>query len=273
MRAGLRAAILACCLVTAGCTGFLGGQNGAAAEPVTPAPVPADPPAAVVPGLTERGVADADALVRTHSELLANTSYTLRYQRRVRAANGTVRRRETTRLWTTAGYDAYRAIRTVRGEATADRRIRVRWADNRAVQWTTANGTRSRRIVADGSGIGGPPLPPRDALFFDPTFADRLRDVLTGANVTAVEPTGEEVMQLRSAVVYRIYADGTTDPSKFPRRPADRVSDVSVTATVTGGGLVQSYAVRCTVVRNGTEFQVTESLRYTGLGSTTVDEA
>jgi len=272
MRAGLRAAVLACCLVTAGCTGFLGSQGGDTAEAVTPAPVPAEPPAAVVPGLTERGVADADRLVRTHGERLGNTSYTLRHERRVRTATGTVYRQETTRLWTTANYDSYIALRNVRGEATVARRIRVRWADNRAVQQTTTNGTRSRRIVADGNGIGGPPLPPRDALFFDPTFADRLRDVLVGANVTAVEPTGEEVRQLRSAVVYRVVADGATEPTRFPQPPADRVGDVRVTATVTGDGLVQSYGVRYTVVRNGTELHVTESLRYTGLGSTTVDE-
>jgi hypothetical protein len=270
MHRGLRAAVVALCLALAGCGGFVGGPDRA--TPVTPAPVPTPDPETVrvAPGLTEAGVDDADALTRAHVAVLSNRSYTVDRRRLVETAAGTVRLRQDTRVETAAGYDAYQASRTVTGTAVSDRTVRTRWTDGRAVQWTTANGTTDRRIVADSRGIGGPPLPPRDALSFDPTFNQRLRVLFGAVTVTDVSLTNEEVMQLNQAPLYRVSTDGATDSARIPVVAAERVGDVSVTATVTPNGVVRSYALQYTVVRDGTTLRVTESVRYSDVGTTTV---
>jgi len=274
MERPLAAAVVALCLLTAGCAGVLDGETGRADGPatVTPAPVPDDPPAPIAPGLTRAGVTDADALARAHVARLANVSYTVRHVRIVRTADGGLRLRQVTRAETTAGYRAYTAVRTVSGPNVTEREIRTRWRDGRAVQWTTVDGRTRREIVADGRGIGAPPLPPRDALFFEPTYGERVRSVVAGANVTAVVRPREEIVQSYGAQVYRLRADGASDRTQYPVVPAERVGAVSVTVTVGPTGVVRSYGLQYTVVRNGTRLRVTESLAVSGIGSTTVGD-
>ncbi|WP_276273794.1 hypothetical protein [Haloarcula litorea] len=267
-RAGLVA--LALCLVTAGCTGFVGGGGPDRPEAgVTPAPVPTEPPRQVAPGLSAAGVTDVNALARAHVGRLSNASYTLRHSRTVRTADGTVRLRQVTTGAFAANYRTYVARRTVTGTGVTDRTVRTRWVEDRAVQWTTVNGTTRRQVVADGEGIGAPPLPPRAALFFDPTFNRRVAALFSGADVTEVRRTREEVMQTYRAPVARVRADGAVDRSRFPVAPADRVGDVRFTAVVGPGGLVYSYSTQYTVVRDGARLRVTESLRFSRVGRTT----
>ncbi|MFC6975193.1 hypothetical protein ACFQL1_11880 [Halomicroarcula sp. GCM10025709] len=270
MHGVLRVTVVALCLALAGCGGFVGGPDQA--TPVTPAPVPTPDPGTVrvAPGLTEAGVDDADALTRAHVAVLSNRSYTVDRRRLVETADGTVRLRQDTRVETAAGYDAYRASSAVAGTAVSNRTVRTHWEDGRAVQWTTANGTTDRRIAADSRGIGGPPLPPRDALSFDPTFNQRIRTLFGAVNVTNVSLTNEEIMQLNQAPLYRVSTEGATDRTRIPVVTADRVGGVSFTATVTPNGVVRSYALQYTVVRDGTTLRVTESVRYSDVGTTTV---
>jgi hypothetical protein len=271
MGTGVRTAVLALCLVTAGCTGFIGSEGAASTETMTPAPVPDSPPLQVAPGLTETGVADADALVRAHVAGLSNTSFTVEHRRAVDDVGGTRRVQQTTRAEISAGYRSYTAFRRVSGPSVTDQVIRTHSEDRRAIQWILGDGTNSSRIVADGQGIGGPPRPPRDALFFEPTYHERVRALFLGANVTAVVPARAAVVKLHGTRVFRVRADGAANRSRFPVTPAERVGDVSFTATVSPAGVVHSYGVQYTVVRNGTRLRVTESLRYTDLGVTTVD--
>lgn len=271
MRASVRTAVLALCLVTAGCGGFVGDQPSVTQPTVTPAPVPDGPPEAVAPGLTEAGVSDVDALVRAHVVGLSNTSYTVEHRHTVHDRNRTLVVRQDTHAEISARYERYTAVRSVTGPSVTDQVIRTRSEDSRAIQWILGDGTNNSRIVADGSGVGGPPLPPREALFFQPTFHERLRALFLGANVTAVVPASEEVSQVHGTPVLRVHADGAADRSQFPTTHADRIGDVSFTATVTPTGVVRSAAVQYTVVRNGTTLRVTESLRFTDVGTTTVD--
>ncbi|MBV0925790.1 hypothetical protein KTS45_16420 [Halomicroarcula limicola] len=261
--------LLAGCLVTAGCTALVGPRDPAASETLTPAPVPEEPPARVAPGLTETGVTDSDALAQAHVVRLSNVSYTLWYTRTVRTGDGDVRLRQTTVFRTGANYREYVARRTVTGTSVPETELRTRWTDGRAIERTTVNETTRREVVADGRGIGAPPLPPREALFFEPTYNSRLASLFDGANVTDVSPAREEVRQTYGAPVYRVSADGATDRSQFPVAPAERVGDVGFTAVVGPEGLVYDYGVQYTVVRNGTTLRVTESLRYGEVGTTT----
>lgn len=273
VRPGVRAVVLACCLVTAGCTGLLAEQSGDTTETVTPAPVPtatdaagAAQPTAVAPGLTERSV-DADELVAAHADRLSNTSYTVTRQRQITAADGTVRRSRETRIQTSAGSQRYVAVHTVSGAAVADREVRTEWADGRAVRWTTEDGRTDREVVADATGIGG--LDPREEGFVDPTYADRLRTLFERTAVTSVAPTRTEVTQRYSVPVYYVTAEGAADGVAV--LGASRVDRVVLTASVSPAGLVRSYAVRYSIRRNGTEYSVVESAKYTDIGATTVN--
>ncbi|MFC7018250.1 MULTISPECIES: hypothetical protein [Haloarcula] len=270
MDAGVPTAVLALCLVTAGCTGFV-GSDPAASETVTPAPVPESPPTAVAPGLSEERVRDVDALVRAHVAGLSNTSYTVEHRRTVDDATGARRVDQTTRAEISAQYRSYTAVRTITGPAVTDQVIRAHSEDRRAIQWILGDGTNSSRIVADGRGIGAPPRPPREALFFEPTYHSRIRALFLGANVTAVVPVHTGDAETRGTRVVWVHASSAADRSQFPVAAADRVGDVSFTATVTPSGVVRSYDLQYTVVRNETTLRVTESLRYTDLGATTVD--
>ncbi|WP_254272628.1 hypothetical protein [Haloarcula marina] len=271
MHGGVAAVAVACCLLTAGCTGLIGPAQSTGGATVTPAPVPPEPPARVAPGLTEAGVTDTNALARAHVRQLGNASYTLRHTRTVETADGTLRLREVTTGEFGPNYREFVAVRTLTGASVSERTIRTRWSEGRAIQETTVGNTTRRAIVADGRGIGAPPLPPREALFFEPTFNGRIAALFDGANVTGVTRTREEVMQTYRAPVYRVEADGATDRSKFPVVPAERVGDVGFTAVVGPSGVVYGYGTQYTVLRNGTTLHITESLRYSDVGSTDPD--
>lgn len=268
MHAGVRTAVLACCLVLAGCGGFPGSQPAASQQTVTPAPVP-DAPPQVAPGLTTDGVTDVDALVRAHVAGLSNTSHTIEHRRTVDDADGAPLVQQTTQAQIGAGYRSYTAVRTLTGPAVTDQVTRASSDDQREIQWIMGDGTNSSRIVADGQDTGA--SDPREALFFEPTFHERIRALFVGANVTAVTPLGEYDGYFHDTPVFLVHADGAADRSQFPVGPASRVGDVRFTALVSPEGVVRAYEVQYTVVRNGTTLHVTESLRYTDVGTTTVD--
>ena len=271
MRAGVGTVVLACCAVTAGCAGFGSPSGDATSATVTPAPVPDTQPERVAPGLTESGVQDVDALVRAHAEALSTVSFTVEHRRRVVGPEGTLRRQQYTRAEIAAGYQGYTATREVRGLNVTDRRVRAVWAEGRAVEERASDNETQRRVVADSRGIGGPPRPPRDALFFEPTFHERLHGRFTGVAVTAVEPAREVVAQRYGAPVLRVRADGVSAPAALTGGVAGSVSDLSFTAAVDRGGLVRAVAVQYTVRHNETTRRHSESLRYSDIGTTTVE--
>lgn len=87
-----------CLLVLAGCGGsgpFVDGPSDGSGDPgatptVSPAPLP-DATAEFPPGVSRRGVVVPDRLARAHETTIANTSYTVRSNRTVAYANGSVR--------------------------------------------------------------------------------------------------------------------------------------------------------------------------------------
>ncbi|MFB6074834.1 MAG: hypothetical protein ABEJ89_07465 [Haloarculaceae archaeon] len=93
-----RALAVALLVALAGCNAF-GGGSGDATPTVTPAPVPDPTPterpgAAAVPGLSEAGVVDVDALAAAHRAALANRTYVRTVERR----NGNRTMRSTLRV-------------------------------------------------------------------------------------------------------------------------------------------------------------------------------
>ncbi|MDS0220432.1 hypothetical protein NDI54_03595 [Haloarcula sp. S1AR25-5A] len=272
MRRGVAIAVVSLCLLSAGCAGLF-GDGTAARETVTPAPVPTAEatasPEQRAPGIVGDRVVNATALGRAHVGQLSSTSYQVRHTRTVRNDSG-VYKRVRTRASISTGYRSYRATRTVTGPGVTAREIHSTWRNGRALRWTTVNGSTSAEVVADSRGIGGPPRPPRAALFFEPTFNGRLITLLSVTNVTSIRPGGSVIKQLYGVSLYRIKGAGATDDRTIATRPVDRVTNVSLSATVTPNGVVRSYALQYTTV-NGTETRrVTESLRYSDLGTTEV---
>ncbi|MFY4811108.1 hypothetical protein ACOJIV_00155 [Haloarcula sp. AONF1] len=272
MRRWAAIAVLCLCLLSAGCAGLF-GDDTAARETVTPAPVPtADAPTAPAqraPGVVGDRVVNATALGRAHVSHLSNTAYRVQHTRTVMNGSG-LRKRVRTRASIGAGYESYTATRTVTGQGVTPREIHSTWQDGRALRRTTVNGSTSTEVVADSRGIGGPPRSPRAALFFEPTFNGRLIALFSATNITSIRPGDEVIKQLYGVSLYRIKGTGSTDDSAIATRPVDHVTNVSFSATVTPNGIVRSYALQYTI-NNGTETRrVTEILRYSDLGTTDV---
>ena len=80
--------VAALLLVLAGCSGGLPGGTATTERTATPAPVPTDWPAALPPGLSSAGVADAERLEAGHTAALANTTFVERARTTVRLENG-----------------------------------------------------------------------------------------------------------------------------------------------------------------------------------------
>ncbi|RLM96709.1 hypothetical protein [Haloarcula sp. Atlit-7R] len=272
MRRGVAIAAVCLCLLSAGCTGLL-GDDAAARETVTPAPVPtADAPTGPVqraPGVVGDRVVNATALGRAHVSQLSNTSYRVHHTRTVMNGSG-LHKRVRTRASISAGYESYTATRTISGQGVTARAVHSTWRDGRALRRTTVNGSTSAKVVADSRGIGGPPRSPRAALFIEPTFNARLMALFSATNSTAIRPGDEVIKQLYGVSLYRVKGTGTTDDSAIATRPVDRVSNVSLSATVTPNGIVRSYALQYTAVNGTATHRVTEILRYSDLGTTDV---
>lgn len=94
--------------------------------------------------------------------------------------------------------------------------------------------------------------------------------LLSVTDITSVRPGDEVIKQLYGVSLYRIKGTGATDDSAIATRPVDRVTNVSLSATVTPNGVVRSYALQYTVVNGTATHQVTEILRYSDLGTTDV---
>ncbi|MHC3379574.1 hypothetical protein [Haloarcula sp. H-GB5] len=272
MRRRAAIAVLCLCLLSAGCAGLF-GDDTAARETVTPAPVPtADAPtspAQRAPGVVGDRVVNATALGRAHVNQLSNTSYRVHHTRTVMNGSG-LHKRVRTHASISAGYESYTATRTISGQRVTPREIHSTWRDGRALRRTTVNGSTSAEVVADSRGIGGPPRSPRAALFFEPTFNGRLIALFSATNITSIRPGDEVIKQLYGVSLYRIKGTGSTDDSAIATRPVDRVTNASFSATVTPSGIVRSYALQYTI-NNGTDTRrVTEILRYSDLGTTDV---
>jgi len=98
---------------------------------------------------------------------------------------------------------------------------------------------------------------------------EELRTLFEETTVISVEPTRTEVTQRYSVPVYYVTATGSADDVAI--LGASRVDRIDLTASISPSGLVRSYTVRYSVWRNGTEYRVVESAKYTDVGATTVN--
>jgi hypothetical protein len=152
MQRVLAAVAVAVLVVLAGCSGVFGG--GEPTPTVTPMAVPTDEPAPTpvpefAPGLSERGLASPETLVRAHRSVLGGTSFVMRANTTRLGANGSTRSTSTTLVRTASAGRGFLYITEQNGSGPSPRAPAVRvegWSDGNDVfvKQTYANGTVSR---------------------------------------------------------------------------------------------------------------------------------
>ncbi|ELZ23203.1 hypothetical protein C475_16179 [Halosimplex carlsbadense 2-9-1] len=264
----MRAIAVALLVVLAGCSALAPGTDR---PTVTPAPAPTDSP--LPPGVESSGVTGASALAAAHAAALGNSSYTLVTNRTVRTANGSLRSALIVRLALSPGPSRdYHARVSVDGPAAP---LVIGEPPTRAEYWANDEVYLRRRTVDDRTAYSR--YDDTDAYvgtwsFWLGTAAldlgpeTDLRSTLRGfeTRVAADSPERE-----------RVHLVGTTARSdEFVDDPAEveRVENATLHAFVTESGFVESYhVVYDATLDDGERVRVRRSVRFEGVGTTTVD--
>lgn len=257
----VRPAAVVLLVVVAGCSGVAGDPPRRFT--VTPAPVPTVTPepddGGLAPGLEPGGVVDPEALVEAHARALEGRSYTVDYAE-TRRRNGTTVLRYTRHIQLEVDRNryCYRTGMVVDRGPDPWRRYVERWTDGRQVleaveeDNATAYGVaRNRQDV---------PARPAELLPFDPTYKRGLFTLFLRLNTTVA---GRE--ERNGTTVYRVEAAGPGTLS------VPSLDDLSLTAYVEGTGMVRGYRLSYTVTLDEGPMTITGRLRFTGVGTTTVE--
>jgi hypothetical protein len=250
MRSGL-VALLACCLLLAGCSTLTGSGAGDGRFDDTVTPVPVSDPdreSSLPPGLTDEGIGSISVLVRNHRDALENRSYVMTEWERSRSIRPDrpdilVTRSEQMRVESATVY-SHRLSR-VRATPSGSREfIRATYADGDQWHQRTVNGTSE-------SFAGGPLRSDRDRFAFAATFAMEQYLSVGTASVVPLSENGSTIYRVRnerpgrfndhwsnySAVAY-------VEPSGFVRR-------LSVSYVVDHGDVREVVAYRFAYERRG----------------------
>lgn len=259
-------------LLVSGCSVLAPDQSRT--ETATPAPVPtltatSTAPEEFAPGLTANGIIDPEELATAHVRSLtadtsSRTSYVLRngyverYQNgsvaiRVRARHAVDNPRSSHRVnWTGNASDVLAIGRPEPAQGRAEAYCQI----GRCLLALTADNTTTYRRGL----ILGPSL-------LTATNRRPLRRMLasiTGATVTPVRDNG--------TTRYRLEATGGRDQAIVPAADGvDAVRNVSFTALVAPSGFIEQYRLSYTGERDGRRVRVTETVRFSALGTATVD--
>lgn len=262
------------CVLLAGCGGTVGQPTPS--PTVSPAPVPTtDPttPAPLPPGVTVDGVDDPTGLAAAHATAL-NGSYLLRADQTFRTENGSLLAQRAITVRLGADHERFHTALEVRGPMATHEYgtppVRAEfWSDGdlylQAVNGTEY-GTYSPAVSYSGGYVIG-----------------------TGEYwVTVVAPGGQphqDIAPLFSAtdlrvtsrdrryghVRYRLRSVDRSQRGPLARiEPVDEIRNLTLKATVDGRGLVRSYRLTYTGELYGRTVQVTRTVSYAGVGTTTV---
>lgn len=293
-RPALRAVALAVLVVTAGCSGFASSPQAdgdatttapeqatsteeVAATDRTTAPeettttAESETDAELAPGLTERGVEDAMALVGAHRERLGGESLTIDALTVERYENGTVRNesRQTTR--TAANRTRYRILVNTtapNGITGADGEGEL-WANGTHVfHARETNGTTNYSLFFDAR---SEPADTRDYLRGDLTSSDRLLVLFTAFESERVERVDDG--NAAAPERYRVTASDLAHPDFVADGSA--VENATLEAVIESDGpdsaFVREYAVRYETEIDGETVRVTERIEHSDIGETTVE--
>lgn len=243
-------------VILAGCGGAVSTDEP---RTVTPAPVPTDG-LQYPPGVSEDGVV-ASQLASAHTRSLATTSYTVTTVQEIRRPDGTVLRRTTQVIHTTAN------PQRVYGQFDQDdttfrsgpRTVEIEYWSNDSVLLTrhvsqdpTEEPTIQRWEVDDGV-----PL-------IDLADAQHLEGFLAGANVapSRTTPDGRTVL----------VGSGIRDPDRLVvPLVVDDPSNLSLQMRVRPDGVVEAMRVRYDGTNVGSPVRIEREMRITDVGPTTVE--
>lgn len=270
-RSQLLPIVVAAVVVLAGCNALTGGDDTETDTPtVTPVDVPTDEPTAtpmpmLAPGLTEAGVVSASDLANAHEDALDNGSYTIVSNSTVRYANGTLRYQRNRIMRVSEGSEPFYAVSRYNGSGRQPvvtlQRIE-RWSDGERLYSAIVRENETRYSTSA-----------LNRAFISVQKGDQFLSLFTALETRVV---GQETRN--GTELYRVRATNITNPEYLPRsvlNTSKNPRNISFRALVDSEGIVQSYHLGYTTteINRGVETtnRVTQSLRYTDIGSTTVE--
>lgn len=261
-------AVLVLVVVLAGCNGLVLGGEETPASTVTPMPVPTDEPTPtprpeLAPGLTRNGVVEPFALAEAHASVLADTSYTLVENHSVRFRRGMVYSGGTVEARLGTNHTRYAVVRTGSQTSVPFPVIEERF-------WSNGNRTLVARTSTDNTTYAiaradGGPLPVRRALSDDPTNSDRIPTLFGAMETRVVGLTVRNGTRL-----YRVRGSNLTNEFALDTE-WESPGNVKLVALVDRRGLVREYRLHYTASFDGDPVRVSRRVRYTNVGSTTVE--
>lgn len=265
-------------LVTAAAGGLgpFGSAGGAPREPVA-TPTPEPEPEVAVPGLSRSGVADPPVLARAHLDRLEATSFTLSSTRTVHADVGTLlsslrllARVDETRQFLAEIGTAGPGGRDVFGEPPTQATL---YSDGEfQYRRLSSGGETTYDAVPLGAGVNGwfywTNIFPFGSLFY--TSDEYYRDLFDSVPVSLTSRAGDEEPP------YHLHATDVTVPNPNPQVFAgvddgSPVGNLTLLASVTGAGLVDSLRLSFDGQRFSDPAMVQVSADYRVTGETTVD--
>ncbi|PSQ48799.1 hypothetical protein BRD15_04720 [Halobacteriales archaeon SW_6_65_15] len=271
--------VLAVCvlLVLAGCSAAPGNDGGAAAETTEGDDAETETEATdrdstgsdadLPPGLSTDGVTDAAALAAAHEEALAGQSYTYDREVRVVAANGTE----------VGGWSQHVQV-------GADR---LEFNHTQTGEGLSVSGTdiEDSQVYTDGSVTFWKADAFRDGFRREPgrgfaaeTFSSEqlLADAVNAAEtrVTEVEPEGDSDDGMGDGTWYRVRAENGSETLTYDApngTVAVEATNVTATAVVAPSGFVRNVTYEFDFVRGNVSGHRTMTVRYSGVGETTVE--
>lgn len=214
--------------------------------------------ATLAPGLSTDGVTDPFALAQAHHRVLRNASYTVTTQSTHRYGNGTLV--GTLSTTTAVAADGERTVRSYGTFRNASAQSAVTQYERLA--WS--NGTLSLTAVRFGDGEveydrgEGSAALPRSA----DTDWETIYAAFNAANTTVVGEVEDDGRTLYRVVATDVRADSTyVDDQPF-----------TMTALVDERGVVHSLVVTHPTSYEGTPAFVTQQIRVTNVGNTTVEQ-
>ena len=248
---------------------FSDGNGGTTAPTVTPAPVPTDEPTPtavpqLAPGLTSEGVTDPFALAEAHASVLDGTAYTVRTNLTVRHANGSIYMRQSTDALLAANRTRYSVVGDFAG---------ARIGGGQATVATYSNGERvfEARTTANNTSYHVVRVPERESASPRGILPEGLvGDEQIYSLFTAVETRVLDETTRNGTTRYRIVGANVSGEADLGSRYGDP-RNVTARATIDSRGLVREYRLRYEGTVSGTNVTVVRRVRYTNVGSTTVE--
>jgi len=248
--------VVALLVCLSGCSGLVGPDPSGAATS-TPAPVPTDGPAADVPGLSEHGITDPEALATANERAFDNRSLTVVGDMTVTAANGTalVDSSSTTRI--TANHS--RALTRVSGD---DLLPGLNASVDNLTQWSN----ETHMLVR----VGGP-----ETTTYFVVQSVSPEGYTNGPGFYYRNRSGESVSVAENGSI-RLRVDGIRLPGNSIGIGGVRIdlSDTTVTVWLTERGLLERVRVEHTgrlATDPSVAVEAVRNTRYIDVGSTTVE--